>query len=469
MRVVLSFSTPLRLAVLAALPLSATAIFDVVTNAWHQMVLSVCHSRVNPFYISLSTPLFMGLGYQSVYEPRRLWNDNIGTVELLGTCIRAAINYDDVRDLLMSLPGRLDSGDAFKVNNLGIIRMDSSVFPCGDGEPTPYSDGYCGIGLGMPTADHQRIRKFLDHAMGSGPEGIALGWTDSGSYWTLAGLQAAATDYLSTRNTLNLGEDAGVFYLMQIHKIVLNIDMTEDEARDLFNYALGTVLPATLLFEVPVIGGILPTDHAAARAGRAPYIAMYEAALSDRLVEYELDAADLSIAAHGLLDAIVFAASPSISGVTAGVVGAYLNDLDPSIDWTSQSDIGAAIYETVRWNPPVVGVPFEEDGIRHHATVGYVGYDESHWGDDADSFRIRGDISYYRSKTLNWADAAMPLDGRPETASFCPARSLSFNLMLAFLEAMDLEMWEAVGDIPKPPRLGAGPGWWGPVSVQRME
>lgn len=194
-------------------------------------------------------------------------------------------------------------------------------------------------------------------------------------------------------------------------------------------------------------------DHEGARTERAPYIELYVNALRPKMAEYKLEESSLNLAAHELFDALVFAAAPSLTLVTRGVVGAYLNDLTEGSDLSIvQSELGATIMEAVRWAPPVLAAPFEEHGTRFHATVGYTGYDETRWGDDARDFRVRGDIDYYRLRTLNWSDKALPLAGQPNTARICPARSLSFNLVLAFLDAMGIYGWE-VADGADPPRF----------------
>jgi hypothetical protein len=58
------------------------------------------------------------------------------------------------------------------------------------------------------------------------------------------------------------------------------------------------------------------------------------------------------------------------------------------------------------------------------------------YGEDVLDFRIRGDLAYYHECSLNFADAAGPLDGFPGTNHICPAKSLAVNMIAAFLKAL---------------------------------
>jgi len=110
------------------------------------MFEKVCHSRWNPLYLIIAIPIGIGQGYPELFEIARIGDE--GTVRIWGTCIRAAIDAEDVQNLLSDMVQKISDGDAKRVNNLGMSRLDGTVFPCGKGEPTPYSDGYCGIALG---------------------------------------------------------------------------------------------------------------------------------------------------------------------------------------------------------------------------------------------------------------------------------------------------------------------------------
>ena len=148
-----------------------------------------------------------------------------------------------------------------------------------------------------------------------------------------------------------------------------------------------------------------------------------------------------------------------------------MNDLDEgNIDWSNRDDLGRIIYEMIRWAPPVLAVAFEADGRRYHSTVGYTGYDADFFGDDWRDIRVRGDVDYYRERMLNWADTALPLAGRPETARLCPARSLSYNLVLAFMDALDVQSWEMADGAAPPnvPRPGGGPNFWSAFTISRI-
>ena len=70
---------------------------------------------------------------------------------------------------------------------------------------------------------------------------------------------------------------------------------------------------------------------------------------------------------------------------------------------------------------------------------GMAGFDRSVYGIDVEKIKIRGDLSYYHRNSLNFAEPAWPLKGKPETSRICPGRSMSIAMATQFLRAMDLK------------------------------
>lgn len=157
----------------------------------------------------------------------------------------------------------------------------------------------------------------------------------------------------------------------------------------------------------------------------------------------------------------------------AAVMGAYLYDLgdvNDMITWSDKEDIGRVVMEAVRVYPPVLGVPYVEDGTRYDILVGYSGYDFDVFGNDSHDFRVRfGTVQEYRAVLLNWADSAEPVSvTKPGTSHICPARSFFYNLVVAFLEAMEVETWMEADGLPAIPKDGAGPVFWDDVRMKKV-
>ena len=87
-----------------------------------------------------------------------------------------------------------------------------------------------------------------------------------------------------------------------------------------------------------------------------------------------------------------------------------------------------------------------DSGQRIASLVGMAGFDKSVYGDDVDKIKIRGSLEFYHSRSLNFADAAGPLHGKPGSNRLCPGRSASVSMATQFLKAMDLSQWELIGD-----------------------
>jgi hypothetical protein len=144
------------------------------------------------------------------------------------------------------------------------------------------------------------------------------------------------------------------------------------------------------------------------------------------------------------LDSFLFAGGLSIPAVVQAGLAAYFTELTPKkFDMTDVENLKLLALGSIRLYPPVIGVPYIDTttGQRHVPLPGYAGLDQSVYGLDANEFRIRGDLQYYHSRSLNWADSALPVDGKAHTNHICPGRSMSFNMIVAFWEALDAIMW----------------------------
>ena len=155
-------------------------------------------------------------------------------------------------------------------------------------------------------------------------------------------------------------------------------------------------------------------------------------------------------------------------------MGSYFNDLinvnvTTAADDSNKASLQLAVLETVRFYPPVGGVPYVDaaTNIRHQGVVGGTGYDPAVFGANAREFHVQtGDFSYYTEQLLNWANAATPLAGKPGSNHVCPAKNLSFGIVTAFLTALNPGDWEV--ETPPPiPAVGSGPIFFDSFSMTR--
>lgn len=425
--------------------------------------LDICRSRLNLKYWLLSINLLLKrVTYITEIEALRMPGDN-GFVVNTDTCVDAAISSSAIRTRLQEMMEGLRLGIITRPNNLGLLRFSQQPFTCYT-DPSIYSDGYCGIALGMPEADHSQIRPFLDFALGNGGSTAFGAWVDEGTFWNFEDLQLSAAAFLQDRTELRLGPDAGAFFLIQIHKRVLDIDMTETEALDLLQFYADFVQRCTLP-DVPIV-----LNPNGLRERRLQIINQYVTAIGARNHLFGLQESQFRLAAEAFADALGFAAAPALTGATEGALGAYLNGLvDGGIDWSSIHDVGTVVMEVVRVYPPVLGVSYVKDGGRFSSLAGYAGYDQDVWGPNAYFFGIKGNLESYRALQLSWSDAAIPSSDRAFASHVCPAKSLSFNLLVAFLIAMNVPEWVAATGVPPEVNApGQGPFFWDEFDITRV-
>jgi hypothetical protein len=215
---------------------------------------------------------------------------------------------------------------------------------------------------------------------------------------------------------------------VQLQGAALLLSISPDELADVIAESLGTT-----------VEGI--------NSGKASFAAIYRLALSTGIGGGLIDidnAIQLEKAAYGILDSFLFAGGLAIPSVIQSGLAAYFTELTPKdFDMTDADELKLLVLESVRLYPPVLGVPYIDatTGQRHVPLAGFAGYDQSVYGCDASEFRIRGNLEYYHTRSLNWAESALPVNLPAHTNHVCPARSLSFNMILGFLEAVDAAMW----------------------------
>ena len=437
------------------------ALMDVMSNFFGD----VCLGRANPSY--WTSALMIILNFQTYHQflGSRSYTDGDYSIEVKSMCEVFFTSHEAVATEMEKMVEKLDDGSAKRSSSLGLLRLAQAPFTCTD-SPV-YSDGYCGIGLGMPHLDHSKIRPFLDEALGLS-DGL-VPWGEMGNFWDLASIRTDAEAFLLGRSVLRLGQDSGNFFLIQIHRRALGIELTEEEAETMqvffTDFLQTTVLPA-----VPIV-----TNAKKMRQQRAVYLDMYVAAIEARILSgtvTTVNEEDVLLAANSFLDAMAFAGFPSLAGVSTAVVGVFLHNLGNAndvLDWNNPVDVGRAIMEAVRVYPPVLGIPYVEGNKRYESLAGYSGYDLGVFGADSHDFRVRFDtVDEYRDQIINFADRAFPVVGKPETSHVCPARSFAYNLLLGFLLELDIETWMELGDKPEVQPSGSGPSFWDYYEIQKV-
>lgn len=145
------------------------------------------------------------------------------------------------------------------------------------------------------------------------------------------------------------------------------------------------------------------------------------------------------MAGHAIADAFLFAGGLSVPTMIKHTVGAFLDGYeDQKLErrrLLTEKDLKLLILETTRRFPPVLGFTYIDNasGQRIAPLPGMGGYDRIVYDEDIGKIRIRGDLEFYHSNSLNWNEAArVPGAGKRS----CPGRSMSLAMAAAFIEAL---------------------------------
>lgn len=384
-------------------------------------------------------------GYQDFFQAQSIIAGVEGvSAEAPGLCTTTVFSHEGTKQSMASLPILQTSGEVFRGNDLGLFRINMRIFEyCYDLLPEAEHD-FCGIVLSMSNDNHLNIRPRLDELWGddNAPGSI---FTTSGPRWTKQDFLDSATEFFQGRTDLDLPGDAEFWTIKELHKQALGITLSDSQVQAFLELQGASLFlgisPPSL---VDMLAASIGTSVAAVNAGLASFVSLYESVLPS-IFQEEFDEVDLTKTAMTLLDSFLFAGGASVPSTIKNGLAAYYEGLTPKgrFSMTNPMDLGVLVLETARSYPPVLGFAYIDNvtGRRYASVPGMSGFDRSIWGGDADKFRIRGDLSYYHARTLNWADSALPVDGIPGSNHVCPARSMSYSMVVAFWEALNAEQW----------------------------
>lgn len=404
-----------------------------------------------------------------------------GFVPAPGLCSTSLSRYDDIKKFLEDLPEALGDDTYVRENALGLFRLSDKLFL-----DDIWSDGYAGLFLGAPRDDHDFIRPIVDYLYGGGSidgdsytASFGGAFSTSGRHWSQSDLiDSAQTFFASKDESLLVGVDEHIWVTKQLHKISLGIILSDQQAQIFFGLQsalLGlSILPDALAETIAPEGAF-----AQAEQGLAYFRNLYNDTIANstdsRLVHVRsllVDEGLYSQVVNALLEANLLAGGLSVPSIikssTAYYHAGFLDDTTPEFDTTSLQKIKLLALESTRLNPPVLGVPVINpvDGERISGLAGMAGFDKDTYGPTAGDFKIRGDISYYHNRSLNWADVSVhPSD--PTKHRVCPGRSLSLSMASAYLFAMKLDDWYVESGVSSLNKVN-GPSWWDDFNLSKI-
>mmetsp|Transcript_34214 Transcript_34214/g.41288 ORF Transcript_34214/g.41288 Transcript_34214/m.41288 type:complete len:519 (-) Transcript_34214:241-1797(-) len=374
------------------------------------------------------------------------------------------VEYNVVRDLVSSYPALEDAGEITHENELAYLRLSRLFYPeC----KSRKDSGYCGIGLGFRDSVRKSLRPIMDDIYGSGtPDGLMV---NTGNTWTKASIMDHARNFLSGKKKIKLQYDIKIWVAKFLHKISLDMDLSDRELEDF----IGMQTKAVVIVGAPekTISRVFLRKTL---RQKSQWLRKYERAIREKM-DYgrfnKEDNEEVMKLSWFLLDAHLFAGGLSVPSIVHSVAASYYTQLknDASFDITKKSDISSLVMECTRLYPPVTGFPsVDKSNHRTIASLVMAGLDSNAFGQNTTSLNInRMSIGEFHEKSVFWADTALPLQKKPWTARLCPAKSLSFNMISAFIEVMDLTTWKE--NKRKPVKEGPGTVFWSTFELRRKK
>ncbi|KAL7567099.1 hypothetical protein ACA910_009428 [Epithemia clementina (nom. ined.)] len=390
-----------------------------------------------------------------------------------GLCTTAYFSHSDIKSKQTIMPKKFENRVAIRGNELGLFRLNPRLFPDCGGE-----SANCGYGLGATAEIHALMRPFLDYVFGDGLYPFDK-FVNTGPVWNRDDLVASAKAHLEGKNVVEVGTDASLWVIKELHSLTLGLSLSEVQAKNFVDLQGANLLLAIVPDSVVgVIESILGTTVEQVTSAKEALVQKYMAILSanSNLAGGTIDVTDqlqLRVAGTALLNSFLMAGGLSVPSSINNAAASYFAVLtDANFDPTNPLSLKLLVLEAIRMYPPVLGFPYiEKSGQRMAPLVGMAGTDKGVYGDDALEFRIRGDLTYYHTRSLNFADAAVPKNEGNSIRS-CPARSLAVAMSSAFLEALELAdsngdpQWCVVGG-PESLVLSTGPTFWEDFSIEK--
>jgi len=181
----------------------------------------------------------------------------------------------------------------------------------------------------------------------------------------------------------------------------------------------------------------------------------------------ELSDADAGIVSHGLIDgALTFAGGLSVPGLITSMLGVIYGGMHG--DFTAKEIYASAgfAWETVRFYPAVVGVPFvaTDTTRREDLLIPAALLDKKAWGEDSYEFKIRSEAAYEK---IDVAWSGFTKDSKyPNEDHSCPGMAMSKAMMLGFMSAFEYSDWKTT---IKPKQATQAPVKWNSFSLIHHE
>lgn len=374
-------------------------------------------------------------------------NDGGKTSHILEPGTVAILRHEDVIQELETLCERLESGNAYRGNDFGLYRFNSKIWE--DLNPAHSI-------LADPPETHRIARRCIDDVCKPGRN-----WNDI----TIFDHATAYLDqeFIEPGTTFKIPTDIRIWVLIFLHRVMLSLDLSYGEA------SLFVEMQDNLIKIVPLPEQALRFDCISRKIKldqviefKKQQIQKYKNCLASS-IEHLKSEEMLYLVASRYFDVMMLAGGLSVPQVihhAFAIMYSNHSPKDPNIK-INEENLPAFVWETLRFAPPVTCVPYyttPEKTHRRLINILTASRDQNVWGQDADEFRLR-DISEYDDLSVIYAEQMVSKED-PVNNRSCPAKDLSYQMILNFLKAFlrktnQILVDKSIPDIKMIPKINA--------------
>lgn len=371
-------------------------------------------------------------GYTEAFCSRST-DDCATTDNFPGPNDHSELTWEAVKNGLEQVPRLQESGEVVRLNDLGYLILNDAMWDVQEGDVKT-------LGLGVSIEDHKYLRPMLDNLLGAGSQ-----------WWDADMVDEYTHEFFRDRQSLDAGHGISNWATKFLHKIHLNLDLSDAEAHEFYEFQDLAVIVTAMSQSI--------VDNPVGRWGlsihrlqelRRQWLVKYKDAITrDTRGCYppasELSDHQLHIIATGVMDSLLFAGGLSVATIAkAGLAVLFSSSspLEESQRQLTDETLTPFVFETIRRYPGVLGFPYwENTDINSFRTILNLGMslrDPRAWGEDAFEFKLRPLELYQRHLGTGWAQPANgPGWDQPDfqfqpMSRGCPGQALSVVMLTEF-------------------------------------
>ena len=345
------------------------------------------------------------------------------TAKILESGTTGILRHKSVVSEMESYCQRWVSGEIYRGNDLGLLRLNRNSTMWEEMSP-PH------ITLGTTVEKHAMLRPFIDKVFEPGKD-----WNESTILNHVKDF--LKKDIVNGRGSLRIPKDVSNWVCMFLHKVMLKIDITAGDAErftDMMEQLFKIIIMPECALNLGFVAQKLKVQEV--REFRKQKISQFKEALA-KLVDHITNDEEFHFLATAFLDGLTFNIISVSTGIHTALAVLYSMTSPKSKDIEiNEENLPAFLWEVLRLYVPLSAVPYyngPDQKQRKLLLLAPASRDKEVWGEDADEFHLR-DLSKYHELSVLWGEKLLDKENAKNN-HVCPAKDMSFQMMLNFLKA----------------------------------